>query len=169
MEIELIPPPLPDEPTRWYLRFAEYCVEGTSRSLEAVWRTTAKGGKRQRPPGSWYRASNEWEWKKRAAQFDRNVFADRAGDLQLMAERERARRRTIISEIGKRIEQLLSRDRIGMSSAEIAMLRTYLDASVKEFGPTRIDAPQPVSEPLSPGRIGGDNEAVNERTGEQVG
>jgi hypothetical protein len=62
---------LPGEAPAWYRRFAAYVALGPSRTIAAVWRQEAPGGrKRQELPGNWRRTARVYRWEERAAAYD---------------------------------------------------------------------------------------------------
>lgn len=145
---DLLPIQLDGEPLRWFSRLCEFCLAGSSRTLESIWRSTAKSSKGKRPPSSWYRASERWEWPTRAAAFDRAQFQQEALELQATRREERVRRRAIVSKLGEQVKKML---RIAATGGEMpvmlpALARVYLSSSRDEFGCTEPDLPQ--AEPM---------------------
>jgi hypothetical protein len=73
----------PGEPPRWYARFEQYRLLGTTRTLERAFRRCAEieGLKATRPGAGWYDAARAWEWSARAAAWDA-VERDRLRSLE---------------------------------------------------------------------------------------
>lgn len=143
-----MPPRFPGEPDRWYARFCEFYLTGPTRTLEGFWRMTTKGGKRQRLPGSWSRACDRWQWRKRVAEFDQARQTERAIELDTMRREERERRRLIVLKLGTQVENMLNAD--SNSPVRLAALaRVYFEASRAEFGAVDVDLPQPQEGTLS--------------------
>lgn len=142
MNCGTLPSRLAGEPERWYARFCDFCLTGPERTLEGVWRVAAKGAKGQRVPGSWSRASERWKWRSRAADFDCLQFQRQAAEVENMRREERARRRSIVSKLGARVDALLLEQNAPADvtpTGLAALARVYLAASCIEFGPPMTD------------------------------
>lgn len=88
-----LPDRLPNEPNKWYDRFAIFTLLGPSRSVYAAymeWRI--KTGKLAREnaqkrgglPKSWLEAASKWNWANRAEAFDED---ERRNELTAWAKR----------------------------------------------------------------------------------
>ncbi len=150
-QIEL-PAPLPGEPPRWYARLCDFCLAGSSRTLDSTWRAATKGSKGQRAPGSWLRACEQWKWRARAAEYDNARHRQQAVELDNERREERARRRRVIGILGDRLEDLLADDAGASPLALAGLARVYLAASAEDFGATSDDLPvqTPTVRDLSP-------------------
>ncbi len=66
---------LPNEPSRWYDRLVRFATLGPNRSILAVYQQEiASKGKiniAKSPPSSWTAAARAWQWRDRAAAYDR--------------------------------------------------------------------------------------------------
>lgn len=88
----------PDEPNRWYDRFARYLAAGASRSIRGVYNAERGGNASKAVSASWSQAAQRYEWKRRAEAYDaaerRKIFThgnaldtERITKLDAVAER----------------------------------------------------------------------------------
>ena len=104
-----LPERLDDEPAKWHARLCAYCLCGPSRTVDETWRQEqATGGhKGQRPPGSWRRAVERWNWTSRAAVHDAATLAAEAREAGERRRLERERRRDFAARLLNRVQALV--------------------------------------------------------------
>jgi hypothetical protein len=64
----------PDEPTRWFERFHQFCLMGPGRTLmgciHAEQERLGKEKKSTQIPGAWSEQAARWKWRERATAWD---------------------------------------------------------------------------------------------------
>jgi len=132
---DLLPVQLMGEPARWYSRFCQFCLVGPNRTLEGFWRVATKSSKK-RLPSSWRNACEKWNWRKRAAEFDRARARQELERLDGQRRAELNARVLRIQGLGIYFDEMLrSKDKKAHSPVEIAAVaRTYFAVSREEFG-----------------------------------
>lgn len=132
---DLLPVQLMGEPARWYSRLCQFCLVGPSRTLEGFWRVATKSSKK-RLPSSWRNACEKWDWRKRAAEFDRARARQELERLDSQRRAELNARVLRIQGLGNYLDEMLRpKNTKAYTPVEIvAVARTYFAASREEFG-----------------------------------
>jgi len=119
------PDPLPGETPKQYRGFCAYCALGAYRSLAKV---AQESGKHITLYGRWSTAN---KWGERAAQYDRDVSAERAQALD-------AGRWQAIEAERVRLLADATRRRILMASLEQRLYQSVVDSKDDKLTPSQI-------------------------------
>jgi hypothetical protein len=131
---------MPGESTAWLSRLASYCMQGPSRSVRSVYKAERGHKESKSVPGSWHKASQEFQWRRRAAEYDawqrKALFT-----IGNAADTERVRKLNIIA--GRMYKRLLERvDAMEVNDRFVGQLLAVFDLMAKHtggYGPQRIE------------------------------
>jgi len=137
----------PAEPDEWFIRFTTFLHLGTNRSYIDAYRQhvkvsrSRKGTKPNHISPQWHKAIHEWDWEKRAQEYDKHL-----NKLRIQEEEEQRRQQIMntsyartelrvlaLMGFAKDLSDALKREK-KFNPAMMAQWRGLLDDIAKETG-----------------------------------